>query len=179
MECTLKCLGFLSTQLWRVGFCCPNRSKYAVMRLGATLERTGFCSYCVGLCSSPTRRGGWVVSMSAYQSRDAGSILSSRCIFLSFFLRGLVTKVRLRTPLTNVFSVAEWLALLLCYVASDGVETRLGFAVHIRSANKCRGQPHKTREGCLETGRMGITSPATEPLRRPTQPHSDELRVRR
>jgi len=45
----------------------------------------------------------------------------------------------------------------------DGVETRLGFAVQIRSAIKCRGQPHKTREGSLESGRMGNTSPATEP----------------
>jgi len=33
--------------------------------------------------------------------------------------------------------------------------------------------------GSLESGRMGNTSPATEPLRRPIQPHSDELRVRR
>ena len=51
-------LGFSSTQLWRVGFCCQNRSKNAVMKLGTTLERTGFCSCCVGLCSTPTRRGG-------------------------------------------------------------------------------------------------------------------------
>jgi len=33
--------------------------------------------------------------------------------------------------------------------------------------------------GSLESGQMGNTSSATEPLRRPTQPHSDEPRVRR
>jgi len=35
-------------------------------------------------------------------------------LHFSFFLRGHVTQVRLQTPLTNVFSVAEWLALLRC-----------------------------------------------------------------
>jgi len=75
-----------------------------------------------------------------------GFVSCFHCIFISFFLRGHVTKVRLRAPVPNVFSVAEWLAL---YVASDGVETRLRFAVQIRSAFKCRGQPVKTREGVL------------------------------
>jgi len=36
-------------------------------------------------------------------------------------------------------------------------------SVQIRSAIKCRGQPLKTREGSLESGRMGNTSPATKP----------------
>ena len=36
------------------------------------------------------------------------------CIFLSLFHRGVITKERLRTPPTDVFSVAEWLALLRC-----------------------------------------------------------------
>ena len=35
-----------------------------------------------------------------------------------------------------------------------------------------------TPYGTLESGRMGNTSPATEPLRGPTQPLTDELRVR-
>jgi len=41
------------------------------------------------------------------------------------------------------------------------------------------GSPLKPGRGSLESGRMGNTSPATEPLRRPTQPHTDELRVGR
>jgi len=48
-----------------------------------------------------------------------------RCVFLSLFHRGVVTKEQLRAPLTNVFSVAEWLALLRwqCW---------LGFAAQIQ-----------------------------------------------
>jgi len=48
------------------------------------LERTRFCS--IGFRLAPTRRRGWVVSVYACESRDAGSILS--CVaffFLSFY----------------------------------------------------------------------------------------------
>jgi len=145
--------GFSSGQLWRVGFYSQNRSKYAVVRLGTTLERTRFCSYCVGLfiyCQQSVAAEGSAcprVNL-ATRVRFLGPLHFSS--FLSFFLRGHVTSARLRTPLTNVLSVAEWLALLRC-------QWWLGFAVQILSAIKCHGQPHKTREGSLESGRMSIT----------------------
>jgi len=64
---------------------CQSRNKYAARRLVITLERTRICSYCEGLCPMPTRRCGWVVSVSAWQPCDAGSILESAAFsFLSF-----------------------------------------------------------------------------------------------
>ena len=50
--------GFSSMQLWLSRVLCQSRSKYAVRRLVTTLERTKFCSYCVGLFAVPTRRRG-------------------------------------------------------------------------------------------------------------------------
>jgi len=59
----------------------------------------------------------------------------------SFFLRGLVTKVRLRTPVSNVFSVAEWLELLRYqWWCLDSVR-----GSWFKSAIKCRAQPQKNR----------------------------------
>jgi len=87
----------------------PQQYKYAVRRLVTTLGRTRFCSYCVGFKA-------WGLSGQRVRLSISRRGFDSwfRCIFLSFFLRGVFTKVRLRTPLTNVFSVAEWLALLRC-----------------------------------------------------------------
>jgi len=82
------------------------------------------------------------------------------CIFLSFFLAGLVTKVRLRTPALNVSSVAEWLALpryqWWCIYSVSGSNLRWLNTV---------GSLAKPRRSS-ESGRMGNTSPATELLRR-------------
>ena len=50
---------------------------------GTILERTRFCS--IGFKSAPTRRHGWMVSVSARQSRDAGSILNSVAFFFLSF----------------------------------------------------------------------------------------------
>ena len=115
--------GCSSMQLWRKWDFCESGSKCAVRRLVTTLDRTRFCSSCVGFCLAPTRRRGWVDTVSAGQTRHAGSTLSSAS--LSFFLRGLVTKVRLRTPTPNVYSAAECLALLRCeWWCRDSVEVR-------------------------------------------------------
>jgi len=58
--------------------------------------------------------------------------------------------------------------------------SRLGWGSRFKSDPRlnAEGSP-VTPSGTLESGRMGNTSPATEPLRRPTQPHFDELRVER
>jgi len=114
MECTLKTLRSLLCSSGAVG---SFVRAAANMRWGDSLpplkERTWFCSHCVSLCSTSTRRRGWVVSVFACRSRDVDSILSSVEFFFPSFLRGHVTKVRLRTPISNFFSqsVAKWLAL--------------------------------------------------------------------
>ena len=157
--------GFSSIQLWRSRDFCISRIKYAERWLVTTLERTKFCSYCVGLTLSPTRRRGLVVSISACHSCDVPSILRSAAFFcLPFFLRGLVPprpQIRLQTPALNVFSVAEGLALLRYqWWCLDRVR-----GLYFKSAIKCRGQPRKIAE-ILEIWRMANTSLATEPLRR-------------
>jgi len=82
-------------------------------------------------------------------------------LFLSFFIGGLVTEERLRTPASNVFSVAEWLALLRYqWLCLDSVR-----GSWFKPAIKCRAQPRKIAE-IRESGRMGKTSPVIEPLRR-------------
>ena len=105
--------GFSSMQLWSSRVFRQSRRKYSVRRLVITLERTRFCSYCVGLCSKPTRCRGWVVSVSACQFRDAVPILSSdEFFFLPVSEASSLKYASDRTLLSNVFSVAKWLASL-------------------------------------------------------------------
>ena len=100
---------------------------------------------------------------SAYPPPDptfVGSNLGSAKIFLSPVCGDFVTEVRLRTPASNVFSVAEWLALLRCqWWCRDSVG-----ALGSHSRLNAVGSLAKSRRS-LESGRMGNTSPR-QPQRR-------------
>jgi len=58
--------------------------------------------------------------------------------------------------------------------------SRLGWGSRFKSDLRLNAASSLVKPyGSWESGRTGNTSPVTESLRRPTQPHSDELRVRR
>jgi len=160
-------------QLWRSRVCCQNRGIYVARRLDTTLERTRFCSHSVGLCSTPTRRRWLLVRSACPPVNLATQLRFSLPLYFSFFLRCLVTKVRLRTLESIVFSVAEWLALLR-------YQWRCLHSVEVRSSNprlQCHGQSRKICDWSLESGLMGIISPATE--KKLYLASSDEFRVRK
>jgi len=115
-----------------------------------------------------------VVSVSAFQSRDAGSILSSAAFFF------LSPRPRhLSTPPNTADECL--LGGRVVSVATLPVKvSRLGWGSRFKSDPRLNAAGSlATPSGTLESGRMGNTSQVTEPLRRLTQPHSDELRVGR
>ena len=107
----------------------------------------------------------------------AGSILATAEFFSNILIsQGLVTSECPPTPLTSVFSVAQWWGLLLYQRwCRDSVGSRFNSQI------KCRGKPCKIRDGSLESGRMGnkhvVKHTAVGKI--PTCPHFDQSRVRR
>jgi len=141
-----RCLGKSKTAVCCLGCVWSARSRLWVL-LCAALAQLGLSSEPQQICGEETRYSPWknqvllllrwfVPSnnkawwLSGQRDRlpisRCGFDFRFRCIFLSFFLRGHVTKVRLRKPEPNVgFSVAEWLALLRCqWWCRDSVEVR-------------------------------------------------------
>jgi len=99
------------------------------------------------------------------------------CIFLSFFLSPRPR--HLSTPL-NTANERLLGGRVVSVATLPVMVSRLGWGSRFKSDPRLNAAGSLvTPSGTLESGRMGNTSPATEPLRRPTQPHSDELRVGR
>jgi len=111
MEFTLKTLGTLCSS----GAVGTFVRAAANMRCGDLLPPLKEPGFVLHAYVRAKRHQGVVAEWSACPSVNlALRVLFSDPLHFSFFLRGHVIEVRRRTLGSNVFSVAEWLALLRC-----------------------------------------------------------------